>query len=193
MNVMAEIVDRAIAKVQFEWLSGGCVRYPRVGKLIVGDNPVQWWLAGTRASEVSNWQQADGLRQSGRVPSKYRSHLMVDTNRVLLDRQAYNAKAQPAAAFRAGPGKEPVLVTTLPFMELDNKVRAEDASTDPNSMLEERLKVAFGVGKGALEATLGVYRSEDRVFEQSEAPLTNFHVTLPVEEIRGLYPGTIVV
>lgn len=191
---MKELFDRAQAKFQFEWLSGVFVRYPRVGKLIVGDNPTQWWLANTRAAEVSNWQSADGFLDSGRVPSKYRSHLMVDTNRALLDRQARNAKAQPAAAFRAGPGKETVLVTTLPFMEQgDDEAGAEDAATDPNSMVHERLKVAFGVGKGALDATVGIYLPEDKVFSQSEAQVTSFAVGLPLEEIPKSYPGTIIV
>jgi hypothetical protein len=210
---MVEKLERTIAKVKFEWLSGVFVRYPRIGKLIVGDNPVQWRLAETRAGDVSGWQLASGDRNSGLLPSQYRSHILTYTNRPRLDDQARNMGGQPAAAFR-GPG-ETVLVTTLSFgdqevkepetannLELNPEAAADFSwfqkdlgeEVDHLADLDNGLKVVFGIGRGAVATTLGVYTPGDRVFASAEGAVNNFVITPSTSmEVREIHPDLIFV
>jgi hypothetical protein len=179
-------LDRLKAKAKFEWGSAVCVQFPNtIGKRLVGENPVRWYLARTLASEIE-WQKDPGYSASGPTPALYRAFMIAYTNGPLLDQLARDLNGQPAAAFRAIPGKEPVAVTTLPFGEW-----AGLPSGQGEAERQSQRQVMFGLGQTALDATVGVYFPNERAFRAAPDVGRIIETDISIADALAKYPQAI--
>lgn len=87
-------LDRARAKVQFEWFSAFCVAYPKIGRHFT---PVRWYLTNQHADRI-DWRLCNGDPHASRFfPAHFTEGVMLETTETSppFDRQL-------AAAFPVG-------------------------------------------------------------------------------------------
>lgn len=139
-------------------------------------------MTDTPADSIANWQMAPGCPKSGLLPRHYASRLIMSTNRMGLDQQAFDLGGEPAAAFKFG--KNTVVATPVPFAERDGEGALIGA---------EHLEVIFGVGKNACEATVGVHIAEGNSFVSARGDVQSTIMVASLQETLAAYPDAFAV
>lgn len=92
--------DMLRAKVQVEWLSALCCRFPRgVGRLIVGPNPVQWLLTKQHADTI-DWRMCNGDPHASMLPARFTQGIVLQAGELRMVDSVH--RRQHAAAFPVG-------------------------------------------------------------------------------------------
>ncbi len=169
------MVSRAYAHVVFEWLSGICCNHPSIARHVVGNNPVQWYVARTPAEDVTwNWLENDPYHGNDVRPVSFGRAAVLGTNVVALRRQR---------AELGVPGHDPAVAILIG--------NAVVAGLVQNSVQIVRgdLRVGLRVGAYDLHATMGLLDIANRQFVQSAAGTRTLAERVDVQEFVGRFPG----
>ena len=145
-------------------LSKLCVAYPAIGDRIVGPDPAEWRVAKTVG--IGQWLTVDGDPNSGRFPVDYTSSAVISADKEHMARIASLLDGVPAAAYAIG--RFAMVAPLRPRLDGSQMPDAMEPPALPDGApeiaLDGRDAVIFGVGQGALHATIGVYRERGGVF-----------------------------
>lgn len=133
--------------------------------------PVRWHRLPLSATDL-DWVSADGHGKSGRLPKKYLRSAVISADVWSSDCSMSQSPLRPAVAYRLGSA---VVVGVL-----DNENTFGVAPDDPN-----RDVVAMGIGKGVLDAAMGLWTPDREFIPASDVRMDG---TYPNQELPAYIP-----
>jgi hypothetical protein len=148
MSERIPIRDRATARA-LDIGSAFAIKFPgTIGKAFAPDGvtPRRWFASTTPADQIA-WQTFKGVDKSGYRPLDYKQGVVLQAPAVDFIRLHDDSYVKPAAAYALGGA---IMATRLRWV-VDS---------------EENISAAFGIGRGVLEAQLGLLNQKTREFIQ---------------------------
>jgi hypothetical protein len=171
-NGFAEFTDR---------LSAVCAATPKtIGKFVMGDYPTRWHRTRTPAPLTDGWMHVPGVKESGTWPATYTHAVVLEYDRAFQD-DPDNVNTFYAGAYAIGANIMAAAIDTSNEETVPEDIRGFNLTP---------VQVALRVGRGDMEATMGIYHADRNVFRESDEIFVSMALPpTPIDEVAERFPG----
>jgi hypothetical protein len=162
-------------------LSAVCAATPKtIGKFVMGDHPTRWHRTRTPAPLAYGWIHVPGVKESGTRPATYTHAVVLEYDRALQRNGPDNVNSFYAGAYAIGANIMAAAIDTS---------NEEAASEDSSGLNLTPAQVALRVGRGDMEATMGIYHADRNVLRESDELFVSMVLPpTPIDEVAERFP-----